>query len=41
MSALLATVDQAALHGPEGAIALALAPGAVRELEHGRPVRGG
>jgi len=41
VSALLATADQAALPGPEGAIALALAPGTVRELEHGRAVRGG
>jgi hypothetical protein len=37
---LLATVDQAALHGTERGFALALARGALRELEHRGPVRG-
>jgi hypothetical protein len=39
VSAFLAAVDEAALHGPEGGFVLALADGALRELQLDRPVR--
>ena len=39
MSAFLAAADGAASHGPEGDFVLALAHGALRELELDRPLR--